>query len=278
MAGSIESSGPSRSSEHGASPAVGDELYHDDLIGLLELVWGEGFLSPGGPDEVDRVVAGTPLAGARVLDIGCGVGGVDVHLLVAHDVAHVTGVDVEHTVLEQARRRARRAGLEERTTFVAVTPGPLPFADGSFDVVFSKDSIVHIPDKHALAADVFRVLRPGGWFVASDWLIGHDGEPSPEMAEYVAAEGLDFGMASPTRYAAALAEAGFVDVTLTSRHEWYLPVARHELDQMTGPWYEPAVARFGRDFVDHNVEIWSKMLVVLATGEHRPTHLRARRP
>ena len=57
----------------------------------------------------------------------------------------------------------------------------MPLDDRNFDVVFSKDSIVHIPDKVALAQDVFRVLKPNGWFVASDWLIGHDDEPSPEM-------------------------------------------------------------------------------------------------
>ena len=49
------------------------------------------------------------------------------------------------------------------------------FRPPRFDIVFSKDSIVHIPDKHALMAEVFRVLKPGGRFVASDWLIGHDG-------------------------------------------------------------------------------------------------------
>ena len=254
------------------------ELYHDDLIGMLELVWGEGFLSPGGPDEVDRVVAGLDLAGQRLLDIGCGVGGVDRHLVRAHDVGHVTGIDVEDTVLATARARAARDPIGERITFTRVDPGPLPFDDRCFDVVFSKDSIVHIPDKHALAAEVFRVLEPGGWFAASDWLIGHDGPPSPEMNTYLAAEGLDFGMASPVRYEAALVDAGFVDVSLVSRHEWYLPVARHELAQMTGPWYRPAVERFGAEFVDHNIEIWTAMLVVLATGEHRPTHVRARRP
>lgn len=253
-----------------------DELYHADLIGMLELVWGEGFLSPGGPDEIDRMLEGVSLAGRRVLDIGCGVGGVDRHLVVAHDAAHVTGIDVEATVLDLARRRAERDGLDERLEFVQVEPGPLPFADGSFDVVVSKDSIVHIPDKFALAAEVRRVLRPGGWFVASDWLIGHDGEPSPEMRAYIAAEGLDFGMASPARYEEALRAAAFTDVRLASRHEWYVDVARAELARMSGELYEPAVARFGREFVDHNVEIWSKMLVVLAKGEHRPTHLRGR--
>ncbi len=255
-----------------------DELYHTDLIGLLELVWGEGFLSPGGPDEVDRVVAGLDLSGTRLLDIGCGVGGVDRHLVRAHHVGHVTGIDVEDTVVSIARHRAEHEGLSDRITFLTVQPGPFAFAEDSFNVVFSKDSIVHIPDKHSLAADAFRVLERGGWFAASDWLIGHDHTPSREMQEYVAAEGLEFGMASPDRYEAALLAAGFVDVVLTSRHEWYLEVARHELEQMSGPLYEPAVTRFGREFVDHNIAIWKAMLPVLATGEHRPTHLRARKP
>ncbi len=254
------------------------ELYHADLIGLLELVWGEGFLSPGGPDEVDLVVAGLDLTGCRLLDIGCGVGGVDRHLVRAHGVGHVTGIDVEDTVVTIARDRAEREGLGDRITFLTVEPGPLSLPDRSFDVVFSKDSIVHIPDKDALAAEAFRVLAPGGWFAASDWLIGHDHTPSPEMQAYLAAEGLDFGMASPSRYEAALTAVGFVDVALTSRHEWYLGVAQHELEQMSGPWYQPAIARFGSAFVDHNIDIWTAMLVVLATGEHRPTHLRARKP
>ena len=48
---------------------------------------------------------------------------------------------------------------------------------------FSEDSIVYIPEKEALAADAFRVLKPGGWFVASDTLISNDEEPLPEVAD-----------------------------------------------------------------------------------------------
>jgi phosphoethanolamine N-methyltransferase len=159
-----------------------------------------------------------------------------------------------------------------------VAPGPLPFPPASFEIVFSKDSIVHIPDKHALMRDVFRVLKPGGWFVASDWLIGHDGEPSQLMTDYIASEGLDFGMASPSRYADALRAAGFIDIRTESRNAWYQVKAEEELASMKGPLYAEAVGKLGKAFVDHNIAIWANMLPVLKTGEHCPTHLRARKP
>ena len=46
----------------------------------------------------------------------------------------------------------------------------LPFAEESFDVVFSKDAIIHVADKRLLAAEIHRVLKSGGIFAASDWV------------------------------------------------------------------------------------------------------------
>ena len=144
--------------------------------------------------------------------------------------------------------------------------------------MFSKDSIIHIADKEGLAADVFRVLEPGGWFAASDWLISHDDEPSADMKRYIEAEGLDFAMASPARYEAALKAAGFENVRLVNRNAWYAAVARQELDQMTGKARVGLVDRFGSELVDHNVEVWKAMVKVLESGEHCPHHLRGQRP
>jgi phosphoethanolamine N-methyltransferase len=254
------------------------ELYSQKLIRMLEIIWGTGFLSPGGPDEVNRVLEGLSLAGKSVLDIGSGAGGIDIQLALQHGAGCVTGIDVEDTVIATARLKVADRGLSDRIGFAKVAPGPLPFPPACFDVVFSKDSIVHIPDKHALARDVYRVLKPGGWFAASDWLIGHDGPPSPQMQAYIAAEGLDFGMASPRRYAEALAAAGFTEVSVTSRNGWYREQARAEIAAMTGPLYAVAAEELGADFVDHNIEIWRRMLVVLDKGEHCPSHIRGRKP
>lgn len=254
------------------------ELYHDKLIGMLERIWGDGWLSPGGPDEVRRLLDGLDLRGKTVLDIGCGAGGIDVLLVNTYGAAYVCGIDVEDTVLASARAHAQKLGAADRIGVVKVVPGPLPFAPNMFDVVFSKDSIVHIPDKHTLMKDVFRVLKPGGCFVASDWLIGHDHEPSQQMKDYIASEGLDFGMASPVRYRDALEKAGFTGISINSRNAWYRERARQELAALTGPLYAEAVASLGKEFVDHNAEIWRNMIPVLESGEHCPTHLRGFRP
>jgi phosphoethanolamine N-methyltransferase len=256
----------------------GDWLYDEAAIAFLEALWGEGYLSPGGPDEVARTLDGIDLTGCRVLDIGCGTGGITADLVRRHGAAEVIGIDVEQPVCDSAARFAERAGVADRVRILRVEPGPLAFAAGEFDLVFSKDSIVHIPDKEALAADVFRVLRPGGWFVASDWLISHDGEPSPAMAAYIAAEALDFGMASPDRYGRALRDAGFVDIQFRNRNAWYRDVARAELERLHGADHAVFLELLGEEEVARQIRTWSAMVPVLDSGEHCPHHVRARKP
>ena len=241
----------------------GGELYHGQMVAMLQVIWGEGFLSPGGAEEVARLIADVDLTGLRLLDIGCGAGGIDIALVRNHGAGYVTGIDVEDTVLAHARELIDRERLTARIGLEKVAPGPLPFPAASFDVVFSKDSIVHIADKHALMSEVFRVLKPGGRFIASDWLIGHDGSPSPAMAAYIAAEGLDFGMASPARYLDAMRSAGFVEVSTTSRNAWYRDTAQQELARLRGPLGAQAARIVGQDFVDENITIWSRMVPVL---------------
>ena len=213
-----------------------------------------------------------------MLDIGCGSGGIALHLVDRHGAGHVTGFDVERPVIAAARRRAQQRGLSDRADFVQAPPGPLPFADGVFDVVFSKDALLHVPDKDAIFREIFRVLKPGGVFAASNWMIGHDGEPSPDMKAYVEAEGLSFSMASPERYRSAMQRAGFADVTVTDRNPWYREVARAELARLKGPLYGTVAAAVGKDYLDKNIRTWEAMQKVLDSGEHRPTHLRGWKP
>jgi phosphoethanolamine N-methyltransferase len=129
--------------------------YDPAAIRFLETLWGDGYLSPGGVEEVDRVLTGLSLRGKHVLDLGCGSGGISVALVERHGAARVTGFDVEAPVVEQARARAEARSLTHCLAFVQGPPGPLPFPDDCFDVVFSKDSLVHVSDKEAMFAEIF---------------------------------------------------------------------------------------------------------------------------
>ena len=98
------------------------------------------------------------------------------------------------------------------------------------------------------------------------------------MAHYIELEGLDFSMASPERYRAALEAAGFVNVSLTNRNSWYRDMSHRERDHLTGPARAGLEQAYGAEFVEHQVETWTAMVAVLETGEHCPHHLRAKKP
>ena len=109
-------------------------------------MWGDGFLSPGGPEEVECLLSGVEFEGRTVVDIGSGAGGVPILLADRYGAARVIGLDVEATMVAHARAKVERAGLQDRIEIRRVEPGPMPLPDASIDVVFSKDSSVHILD------------------------------------------------------------------------------------------------------------------------------------
>ncbi len=250
---------------------------YGSILTILETVWGDGFMSPGGAEEIALLLQGLDLTGRDVLDVGCGVGGIDLLLVRVHGARCVVGVDVEDGLVQAAASRAAAAALSDRLCFRTVEPGPLPFADGSFDVVFSKDAILHIADKEAFFREVYRVLRWGGLFVASDWMRSDDNPPSPAMERYVALEGLGFGLGSMARSRRALERTGFVGIETLDRHAWYQDLAYGEVERLSGPLYAELARCTDRVTLDREIAVWRAMLPVLDAGELRPGHLRARR-
>jgi SAM-dependent methyltransferase len=252
--------------------------YDDEMLTLLQIIWGDGFLSPGGGEEIMRLLEGSDITGCQVLDIGCGLGAIDELLVTRFGAGSVLGIDIDPRLIAGMQRRIETAGLAERIKGQAVEGGPLPFAAASFDVVFSKDSLVQIPDKGALFSDVIRVLRPGGHFIASDWLRGGSGPYSAEMLEYFRLEGIAYNMATLGQSADALREAGFADIVVRDRHDWYRDLAKRELEAMEGDLEPVIIAKIGADRAKYFLDNWRQLVVVLERGELRPGHLKAIKP
>ena len=250
------------------------EEYDNELVSLLQLVWGDGFLAPGGPESVARTVGAVDIRGASVLDVGCGIGGADV-VLAKRFGARVTGLDVETGLIELARSNAREAGAD--VEYVHASPGPLPFPNGAFDHVFSHAAIIHVPDKRAMFEEIWRVLRPGGWLLAYDWLRGT--EPySEDMLRWFELEGLHYSMDHLDNYLGMLAQTGFVEVSGEDDNAGYRAMAHDEYHRMLGEWNDRMTTLLGAERRDHFLEDWRMLTVVLDNGELRPAYFRARKP
>ena len=250
--------------------------YTDSFVAALEMVWGDGFLSPGGKEEIDLFLDGLDLTGKTILDVGCGAGGVDIVLVQDYGAKHVLGIDIEQPLMERCIARAERSGLANQISYQKVVPGPFPLDDRTFDVVFSKDAMIHIEDKHALFKEVFRVLRPGGVFVASDWMRVDENPPGPAAQHWIDSVGLSFGMHSPPFYEDALRSSGFEQIRMRDRNEFLIKALSDDI-AMFKDKYDELVHRTGEE-ADHYIKIWEAALVAAEVGELRPGHLCAFRP
>jgi len=104
---------------------------------------------------------------SQILDCGCGPGSITVGLARWAPDGQTVGIDRAAEQLDGARTRARALGVKN----VAFRQGDifdLPFADGSFDVVFSQTVLFHIPEREKALAEIKRVLRPGGLVALRD--------------------------------------------------------------------------------------------------------------
>ena len=112
----------------------------------------------------------------HVLDIGSGIGGP------ARALAHafgcrVTGIDLVGEFCRVAEMLTVRTGLSDHVRFVQGEALAMPFADASFDLVWSQHALMNIPDKAGIYAQLQRVLKPGGRYACYEIVAGPAGIP-----------------------------------------------------------------------------------------------------
>jgi len=243
--------------------------YSDTVLNEMQLLYGDGYLSPGGAEEVGAILDGVTVHGRHVLDLGCGVGGAAIRIVGEFGASSVLGIDVEAPVLERAEAAVKAVGLDRRISFQLVTPGPFPLADESVDVVFSKDVVCQVPDKEQLFAEVARVLRKGGVFAFGDWTTGAAFGPNTVQR----ADGLVLHFEPLEHYLQGLEQSGFAPAVTREHSAWLLERTRRELETVEGMRSKHENSERMRQ----RIEVTQRRLQSLQTGRLEHWHLQATR-
>ena len=188
--------------------------FHRSIAPFAEAIWS--WASPSGRARAERrarffVERGGLAPGARALELGCGTG---IFLeRVAAAGARIHGVDLSDDLLAQAQRKVGRL---PNVSLARGNAEALPYANGSFDLVYGS-SVLHHLHLDAALGEAHRVLRPGGRVVFAE---PNAVNPQLLLLFHVASLRERFGVSpdemafSRLRARAALSRAGFHDVTV----------------------------------------------------------------
>ena len=150
-----------------------NERYHDVAAETYDSKWGIDYGGIGQEQVLAKMrkALGTKTVGPfeDALEIGTGTGYFTLNLLQAGAIRNATATDISPGMLGRMKENAKR--LDLKVTTKVTEAESLPFADGSFDLVFGHAVLHHIPDLARAFSEFDRVLKPGGY-------VAFCGEPS----------------------------------------------------------------------------------------------------
>lgn len=166
-----------------------------------------------------------------VADLGCGIGG-PMREIATFSGAKIIGVNNNEYQCKRGRELTRRAGLSDQCSFVKGDFMKLEFEGSKFDAVYGIEAICHAPELSGVYSEIFRILKPGGFFACYEWCMTDKFDPSnPDHLRIK--RGIEIGdgisdLRTTATVISSLKNAGFE--VLNARDMQY--------DGVT-PWYSP---------------------------------------
>ncbi|XP_028271801.1 phosphoethanolamine methyltransferase [Parambassis ranga] len=229
-----------------------------------EKMFGAGYVSTGGPDTTKEFVGLLNLKpGQKVLDVGCGIGGGDFYMAKTFGV-DVLGLDLSENMVDLAMERAISEKLPS-VQFEVADATKRTFPEGSFDVIYSRDTILHINDKLALFKRFHSWLKPGGQLLISDYCCGE--KPwTPAFDAYVKQRG--YILYTTSEYGEFIQEAGFCNVRAEDRTAQFIQVLKAEL-QRAEAIKDEYIEEFSEEDYIAIVNGWKEKLERTSSGDQR---------
>jgi phosphoethanolamine N-methyltransferase len=249
-----------------ATPRSYDNNGQYSRNGILryEKIFGDGYVSTGGPETTADLCAklGDALRpGVRVLDVGSGIGGAAFHLASEYG-AEVTGIDLSPEMIGIAQERRREAGAPSTVTFHLGDILTMPF-ERKFDIVWSRDALMHLPDKPGLFSRLHSLIEPGGRLVITDYARGTT-QGSPEFRAYVEQTG--YHLTDPDSYGKLLEGAGFVDVVVEDATGKFIEILGREIERLTAH-RQDFLTSFPEGDLNYLVDRWSMKVGFCEAGD-----------
>jgi len=229
--------------------------YTDNGIARYEVIFGKAFISTGGLESTVEVIKYieklTPET--RILDVGCGMGGSAFYF---HDTygASVFGVDLATKMIEKGQGYI---GDRKNVKLIVSDIFETPLEDNYYDLVYSRDAIIHIKEKKKLFDIMYRVLKPGGQVVITDYSFRHDSENlGEEFLAYYKSTG--YFLESIPNYGNILKSAGF-EVQAIDFSETFLKYLKLELEKFMAQ-KEDFLKSFRQEDYDFLAERWERKI------------------
>ncbi len=228
--------------------------YSRSSILRYEKIFGEHYISTGGAETTDNLckrLGHWLRPGVRVLDVGSGIGGAAFHLARVHG-GRVTGIDLAEEMVAIALDRATQLGMADDVSFILgdVLEAAFP---AKFDIIWSRDALMHISDKPRLFSRLHSLLEDGGRIVITDYARGRT-PASPAFEDYVTKTG--YHVVEPEQYGRLLREAGFVDVIASDATATFLDILRRESQRLVDRRAE-FLSSFTEGDLNYLVERWA---------------------
>ena len=245
--------------------------YSRKSILRYEKIFGKTYVSTGGEATTAEFCAEMGLeAGMKILDVGAGIGGSAFFMAKAFGVT-VEGVDLSSNMVDIARENLCKMSedVQKNVSFRVEDATSMEYPENYYDIVYSRDTILHIADKKSLFQNFFKTLKPGGRVVITDYCrgdlakLGKD-DYGQDFKDYVAERG--YHLLTVDQYGQVLADAGFSSVDAQDRTKQFIDILHRELEDFR-KIREEVVEEYSVEDFDHICEGWEEKVVRCNSGD-----------